>query len=193
MAAYGLLCLSWVLFGLIHSLTATNWLKQLSSAHGWINQRYYRLVYNGLSLITGWPVLAALQRAPTEPIGSWHGSIWIGGFVIGLGGVIIVLALAHYNLAEFIGWPPQLPTNQAGDFRQNGLLRYVRHPLYLGTLVVLAGLLIAHPDWKQLLFDLMAFLYLRVGIFFEERKLVRTFGDLYVQYQQRVPMLMPGF
>ena len=35
-------------------------------------------------------------------------------------------------------------------------------------------------------------IYLVVGAIYEERKLVREFGDLYVDYQKRVPMLIPG-
>jgi protein-S-isoprenylcysteine O-methyltransferase Ste14 len=35
--------------------------------------------------------------------------------------------------------------------------------------------------------------YLLVGMHFEERDLVRTFGDEYRAYQQRVPALFPLF
>jgi protein-S-isoprenylcysteine O-methyltransferase Ste14 len=33
--------------------------------------------------------------------------------------------------------------------------------------------------------------YLVVGLIFEERALLRIFGDAYADYQRRVPMLIP--
>jgi protein-S-isoprenylcysteine O-methyltransferase Ste14 len=35
-------------------------------------------------------------------------------------------------------------------------------------------------------------LYLILGAIYEERKLVREFGEQYTRYQERVPMLIPG-
>ncbi len=100
-------------------------------------------------------------------------------------------ALKSYNLAEFIGWPAS-QVAQTGNLQQKGLLRYVRHPLYLGIILALSGLVLQYPDWKHVLFGLLAFLYIRIGIHFEEKKLVRTFGDAYIQYRQRTPMLIPA-
>jgi protein-S-isoprenylcysteine O-methyltransferase Ste14 len=34
-------------------------------------------------------------------------------------------------------------------------------------------------------------LYILIGVRFEERELVTSFGDVYREYQQRVPMLLP--
>jgi protein-S-isoprenylcysteine O-methyltransferase Ste14 len=35
-------------------------------------------------------------------------------------------------------------------------------------------------------------IYVLVGIYFEERKLLREFGDAYAQYRSMTPMLLPG-
>jgi len=34
-------------------------------------------------------------------------------------------------------------------------------------------------------------IYLVVGALYEERKLVREFGETYIDYQQRTPMIIP--
>jgi protein-S-isoprenylcysteine O-methyltransferase Ste14 len=35
-------------------------------------------------------------------------------------------------------------------------------------------------------------IYILVGAYFEERKLLVEFGDAYSEYRQRTPMLIPG-
>lgn len=69
------------------------------------------------------------------------------------------------------------------------LYRIVRHPLYLGMLV---GLWAApHMTISHMLFASLLTLYVLVGIRYEERALIRNFGQTYRDYQARVPMLLP--
>ena len=58
----------------------------------------------------------------------------------------------------------------------------------LGNLVVI---LLPVMTINLLALNLGLTLYIVVGAVFEERKLVREFGDVYVEYQRRVPMLVP--
>ena len=71
-----------------------------------------------------------------------------------------------------------------------GLYRWVRHPLYSAGLVFIW--LTSVMTVNLLVLNLGLTIYLVVGAIYEERKLVREFGDLYVDYQKRVPMLIPG-
>ena len=45
--------------------------------------------------------------------------------------------------------------------------------------------------WNILAFNLGATLYILVGIQFEERKLLKEFGQAYADYRRGVPMLIP--
>jgi protein-S-isoprenylcysteine O-methyltransferase Ste14 len=191
MTVYVPLLLAWLLFGVIHSLTAANSFKQRVLNHKKTLSAYYRLLYNGFALLTFLPVFVAYRAIPQQYISLWGGTAVGGWALIGLGLGVGFVALRGYDLAEFTGWPPRPMHAEYGVLRQQGLLRVVRHPLYVAILLVLAGFFLRAPTWANLLFGGLAFLYIRIGIYFEERKLIAVFGDQYRHYKSRVPMLVP--
>ena len=75
-------------------------------------------------------------------------------------------------------------------FRTPGLYRHVRHPIYLGWLVILWAspvMTVAH-----VVFAAGMTIYVLIGIQFEERDLALELHD-YQQYKRKVPMLLPSF
>lgn len=75
------------------------------------------------------------------------------------------------------------------QFRTPSLYRLVRHPLYIGWLVIFWAaptMTIAH-----LVFAVMTTAYILIAIQFEERDLIAAFGNDYVAYRRRTPMLVP--
>ncbi len=75
------------------------------------------------------------------------------------------------------------------EFKTPGFYRYVRHPLYVGWLFFFWAtptMTVAH-----LVLALLTMAYILVAIQFEERDLVRFYGQAYEDYRQRVPMLVP--
>jgi len=75
------------------------------------------------------------------------------------------------------------------QFRTPSLYRLVRHPLYVGWLVIFWAaptMTVAH-----LVFAFMTTAYILIAIRFEERDLAEAFGDDYVDYRRRTPMLVP--
>ena len=74
-------------------------------------------------------------------------------------------------------------------FRTPLLYRYVRHPLYSGLLLTFWSVPVMTAG--RLLFALGCTAYILIGIAFEERDLVRQFGERYRAYREQVGMLVP--
>ncbi len=77
----------------------------------------------------------------------------------------------------------------SGSFVIRGPYRWVRHPLYMCTFIMIWSC----PDLTsdRLLFNILFSVWIVVGIFFEERDLAADFGEEYLEYQRDVPMLIP--
>ena len=73
----------------------------------------------------------------------------------------------------------------------SGPYHLVRHPIYLGWLLIVFGA----PDmtWTRVEFALVSSAYLVLAVPFEERSLVATFGESYRAYQRSVRWrIVPG-
>ena len=70
-----------------------------------------------------------------------------------------------------------------------GPYRWVRHPMYFFTLI----LIWSAPDITvdRLFFNVLFSTWIVVGTVLEERDLVADFGEVYRDYQRKVPMLLP--
>lgn len=78
--------------------------------------------------------------------------------------------------------------------QRTGPYALCRNPLYLGTLVMMAGFGLISGYWSLTLLTLLAFglLYWQV-IRLEQRWLVSIFGDAYGDYIRETPCLLPTF
>lgn len=79
----------------------------------------------------------------------------------------------------------------SNELRIDGIHRFVRHPLYLGTFIFIWGLFLLYPHWSLLIANSVITIYTLVAIRFEEQKLIEEFGEAYITYQKQVPTILP--
>jgi protein-S-isoprenylcysteine O-methyltransferase Ste14 len=108
--------------------------------------------------------------------------------VVQLSGLsLIVLSVRAIDALELAGIRrpgPAAGGAPGGVLQSHGPYRLVRHPLYLGWMLIVFGA--AHMTGDRLAFAVITSLYLVIAIPWEERSLERTFGDAYRRYKGEV-------
>jgi protein-S-isoprenylcysteine O-methyltransferase Ste14 len=79
--------------------------------------------------------------------------------------------------------PKEMPLTIRGPYR------FVRHPLYFFVITIIWS----SPDLTldRLLFNVVWTAWIYIGAFLEERDLEADFGEAYLQYKRKVPMIIP--
>ncbi len=78
-----------------------------------------------------------------------------------------------------------------GEMVTDGIYRYVRHPQYLGLIVITVGLLIQWPTIITLaMWPVLVVMYYRLAKR-EEKEAIEAFGERYEEYRNRTPMFLP--
>ena len=186
-----ILSLAWLLYGAIHSLMAGSVFKGFLSNILGKNFRFYRLIYNIIAFTSLIPVLFiqfSIEKLPLWQVSDYQQVI--GKFICVFGVIFIATALQGYDLGEFSGIDFN-KKNETQELKTDGLLEYVRHPIYFGILLLVWGLFISDVFTRSLVGAIAVTIYLFVGIYFEEKKLILTFGEQYIKYQKEVAMLIP--
>ncbi|MFZ6664705.1 methyltransferase family protein [Peijinzhouia sedimentorum] len=188
-----LLILAWALFGLTHSLFANKLVKDKLTEAIPNYKRYYRFSYNVFALVSLGGILVFSTLLPTSTLFE-SSVIWefIGLMFATYGLLISRIALKSYGIREFLGIDFNDAPVSFKKLKRSGLLAYVRHPLYCGTILLFLGVVFYFPTVANLVNFISVFTYILVGIYFEERKLVYEYGEEYKSYKAQVPMLLPS-
>lgn len=183
--------LGWALFGVLHSILASGrvkaWANTILGSYAYCYRFGYTLfallqcvvlfLYMGkVDTILLWQVPAALQ--------------WVA-VIAGCSGFLIMLASIRSYFYTFTGIAAVLKKDTHIPLQAGGLNRYVRHPLYTGTLMVCWGIVFWQPYLSFLVTASCIHLYTLIGMVYEERKLRREYGADYIAYAANVPKLIP--
>jgi protein-S-isoprenylcysteine O-methyltransferase Ste14 len=111
-----------------------------------------------------------------------------GYLLLGVG--ILVVLLSIYELRKHLSPFPTPLKN--GSLVTSGIYNYVRHPIYTGIILTLAGHILTSPTLGRILVTgLLAVLFLYKSSY-EEKLLLKTYPD-YRDYKQRTWRFFPGF
>lgn len=182
-------------WGALHSWLASFGTKRLARRIFGVGiDRYYRLIFVLLAVVTLLPVLALVAFLPSRVL-------WVIPFpwlllTIGVQFLALVLLVAttlETDVMAFAGIRQVLQPNLEHEDKLvvKGFYRFVRHPLYFFSILIFW--LFPFMTDLTLAFFLAGTLYFMIGTIPEERKLLETFGEAYRQYRREVPWLIPRF
>ncbi len=183
--------LYFLIFAVIHSFLATEYIKNKAERLLKEKFRFYRLLYTVVSFPTFAPAfLVWLKYSTLTPlvytIPEWLYPLSLLVRLLGIG--LFAYAAFQTDILEFIGIK-QARKETESKLITDGAYGIVRHPMYTGSIAVL----FTKTEMSQL--DLTAVslisIYFVIGAFIEEKRLVSTFGDEYRRYRQQVSMFVP--
>lgn len=123
-----------------------------------------------------------------EMLFGWQSNPHFGPFhvlsFLFIGGGFILISAAWRVLYE---------AQRAGRLAATGPYSQLRHPQYVGFVLVMFGFLVQWPTIVTLiLFPILVAVYARLAIR-EERESLAAFGDAYAKYRAAVPAFVPRF
>lgn len=181
------------LFAIQHSVMARQWFKR-----AWtkivpepVERSTYVLLASLVLLLLFWqwrPMRAVIWdvQNPTGRI-LLQGLFWIGWGQV-LASTYLVDHFGLFGLKQVYRYLKGQP-DEPPAFKTPSLYRYVRHPLYLGFIIAFWST--PHMTLGHLFFAAVCTAYILVAIQFEERDLMRFYGDTYTRYRTQVSMLLP--
>lgn len=188
-----LLGISWIVYGVLHSLLAATGAKRLCRQYFPNRFHAYRLVYNLLALVLLVPPLWLLFSFHATPLWRWTPPLaWLlnGAALLAVAGFL--WSTRYYDTAEFAGLRQLSNNTQDGKYqpplRLSPLHRWVRHPWYFFGLVILWT---REMNAALLVTAIVLTVYFVIGSRLEDRKLIDCYGEPYRRYRDRVPGLVP--
>jgi poly(3-hydroxybutyrate) depolymerase/protein-S-isoprenylcysteine O-methyltransferase Ste14 len=182
------------LFGASHSVMARPafkaWWTRLIPPH--LERSTYILVSAltlGTLVILWQPVPGTLWSAPHEGLAVAVDLLFATGAMLTLVSTFQISHTELFGLAQPWAAAHGAPLAE-GRFRVPPLYRVVRHPMQLGILVTLWATPVMTVG--RLLLAVVLTAYVLIGLAFEERALLRHFGQFYIIYQEEVRALLPA-
>ena len=116
---------------------------------------------------------------------SWMSS----SFLTVIGIALLIAALIWVLIAQIQmgdSWRIGIDDKSKSPLVQNGLFGVSRNPIFLGMLIMLAGMLLILPTAATLVITVLGFVLIHVQIRLEEAFLLEKYREEYPRYQARV-------
>jgi len=190
MIEYIIIILASSLFGLQHSgLSALRIKGRIIDRWG---KEGYARIFNITSIVTlliaflsmnfwDW-IYFITQPALIQPV------FLLLGVISGLAGVILAMKASSVIDVSTVA---DMRTDRKAELITDGIYSRIRHPLYLATILVFSALALVYPFPVVIVFSLSLIGYTMIGAYFEERKLLKHYGDEYIEYKKTSGFILP--
>ena len=182
-----------LLFGIQHTLMARSGFKQwwVKIVPKHLERSTYVLLSNLLLSLVMWqwqPMVGVLWELE-RPFG--QNLMW-ALFFFGFG--LVVLSSLNIDHLYLLGLRQAIfyVTGRAyteTPFKIVGCYKFVRHPILLGWMISFWAT--PRMTMGHFLFAIITTIYMLIAIRYEERDQVALYGDLYCNYREKVPMIIP--
>src|SRR6186713_3117373 len=126
------LTILWVSYFVLHSLLAADVVKLFAKKVLGSRYRYYRIIYSLISAVGLLAILFYQATLPAVLLFAINGMTRYLSMLLATAGVIIIIrAFREHRFLSFIGLQEEIT-----EFRRTGILKYVRHPIYSGTILI---------------------------------------------------------
>jgi protein-S-isoprenylcysteine O-methyltransferase Ste14 len=185
------LILAVIVWGIVHSIMASLGFKEsLRRALGNGFMKYYRLLYNVFSVVSFAPILYLMVVLPNKDFyqvpNPWNFVMLAGQ---GLSLILLFVAVLQTDTLSFVGLRQLFEDEKPGRLVKSGFYSLMRHPLYTFSLLFLW--LSSSVTVNSFIVYVSLTVYILIGAYFEERKLLREFGQEYADYKSATPMIVP--
>ena len=191
--AHWLLLGLWIIYCFIHSwlagITVKNYIQKFTGKAF----KFYRPLYSVFAMLTLGLILWYQFSIKSPWLFPGKLYLFIPGLIAALTGSCIMIICIYKYFYELSGLLALQKSGTKNTLQQSGLHQFVRHPLYLGTLLFIWGLFLIFPLLNNLIACIVITLYTLFGIGLEEKKLRLEFGESYIEYARKVPKLIPDF
>ena len=90
-----------------------------------------------------------------------------------------------------VGWNALYQAQRKHEIATSGVYAHIRHPQYVGFVLIMFGYLIQWPTILTLaMFPVLVFMYVRLARI-EEREALAAFGSDYERYMHETPAFVP--
>jgi protein-S-isoprenylcysteine O-methyltransferase Ste14 len=183
MNSYIVLVTGWILYFTLHSVLA------MTSVKSKFPPQLFRLFYVTVSTVGLIALLFYNDSIHSLKFFVAEGPVRIASLVLTVFGVMIIqTSFRQYSFMGFIGLG-----EEKKELRTEGVLKYIRHPIQAGLILITAGFFLFIPNLPTLISCACILIYIPIGIFFEEKKLIAIYGDQYRDYIKKVPAIIPQF
>lgn len=177
----------WFAWGIYWLTQAVN-VKRAAKSESWL-ARLSHIVPLAIAVLLLW--LPWFPIAPLDtrlaPGAQWP--VYLGFVLTGAGLAFSVWARRHIGR----NWSLTVTLKQDHELITSGPYAYVRHPIYSGLLLAIAGYALARGELRGLLAFALVYCSLRRKMRIEERWMEERFGAAYAEYRRNAAALLPHF